>query len=140
VTTGRVWGTYADGSCAVIENTFGKGRTLLVGTFPSVGYADSNGAESAAYFSKVLAWSGVKPQISVSTPVVTARLHKSAEYTYLWALNASAQDQQVSIRISPELGKFTFAKALWGSFEGKLVDNKLDAEIPAQDGLILQLT
>ena len=41
VTTGKVRGTYADGTCAVVENTYGKGRTLLVGSFPSVGYFDS---------------------------------------------------------------------------------------------------
>ncbi len=60
-TAGKVRGTYADGTCAVVENTYGKGRTLLVGSFPSVGYFDSEGAENAEYFRKVLAWSRIEP-------------------------------------------------------------------------------
>ena len=34
----RARGDFADGRLAVVENTHGKGRTLLVGTHPSVDY------------------------------------------------------------------------------------------------------
>ncbi|TFG71783.1 MAG: hypothetical protein E4H27_03875 [Anaerolineales bacterium] len=139
VTIGNARGTYADGTCAVVENTYGKGRTLLVGSFPSVGYFDSDGAENPEYFRKVLMWSGIEPHVAVSNPVVTARLHKSADHLYLWALNTSAHNQKVAIRISPAHGTFNTAKVKWGSFDGQFVDNTLDVEIPAEDGLVLQL-
>jgi beta-galactosidase len=139
VTTGKALGYYPDGTCAVVENTFGRGRTLLVGSFPSVGYADSNGAENAGYFREVLAWSAVKPFIWVSTPAVTARLHKSDENWYLWALNTSAQKQHTTIKLSPEVGTFDSAHSLWGAFWGEVLDNTLEVLIPAQDGLVLLL-
>ncbi|MDF1515405.1 MAG: beta-galactosidase trimerization domain-containing protein, partial [Anaerolineae bacterium] len=138
VTTGKVRGTYAGGECAVVENTYGMGRTLLIGTFPSVGYFESRGAANAAYFRNVLLWSGVEPHVTVSNPAVTARLQASAENIYLWALNTSAQKQQVSIRISPSQGMFTSVRAHWGSFDGQLTNNTLQVEIPAQDAIVLR--
>jgi beta-galactosidase len=144
VTTGKARGHYPDGTCAVVENTWGNGMTLLVGTFPSVSYAESKGAgskgaENAEYFRRVIAWSGVAPWVTVSNPAVTARVHQSAAHTYLWALNTSAQEQQVTIQISPDVGIFVSAQALWGHFMGDMVDNVLEIEIPAQDALVLRL-
>lgn len=149
VTTGKARGYYPDGTLAVVENAWGNGRTLLVGTFPSVGYAESKGAESkdaeskgaenAEYFRSVIAWSGVEPRVTVSAPSVTARVHQSAAHTYLWVLNTSAQEQQVAITLSSEVGNFVSAHALWGHFTGDMVNNALQVEIPAQDALVLRL-
>jgi beta-galactosidase len=130
---GTALGQFADGRCAAVEHRHGKGRTLLVGTHPSVGYYRTQGA--AAYFRGVLDWAGVVPQVAVSTPAVQARLHRGAEGDYLWIVNSDK---------APQSGKVTLAgitagasQIMWPA-QGAKFDGTAFT-VPAQDVLIVRL-
>jgi len=136
---GAARGVFEDGACAVIEHAFGKGRTLLIGTYPSVGYFRSDGEANQRFYRDLLAWIGIEPRITVTNPAVVARLARGEKSCWLWALNMSPHDQEVSIRISPSQGTFTSAHAHWGAFDGALTDNAFKVTLPGQDGLVLRL-
>ena len=108
---GAVAGRYAEGYAtvggqpAVIDHTFGKGRTRLVGTFPGAArsraddpvarrgapsgstftthrLAQASGPPSEerraalnAFFAGLLAWAGITPHVRTDNPQVIARLH-----------------------------------------------------------------
>ena len=92
------------------------------------------------YFKKVLAWSGIEPLVTVSNPAVTARLHKSADHLYLWALNTSAHKQRVSIRISPAQGTFSIGIRQSGAvLMASLLITPWMSRFPPRMGLVLQL-
>jgi beta-galactosidase len=130
---GTELGRFADGRRAVVEHRHGKGRTLLVGTHPSVGYSRTQ--KAAAYFRGVLDWAGVVPRVAVTTPTVLARLPRGAEGDYLWVVNSSK---------TPQSGQVTLAGAaagtpqiLWPA-QGAGFDGTAFT-VPAQEALIVRL-
>jgi beta-galactosidase len=53
-TAGTVLGTYADGSAAVVEHTYGEGRTVLIGTFPSEAFDRTQDEATGLFFVRLL--------------------------------------------------------------------------------------
>lgn len=90
-------GRYDDGRLAIVEHRHGKGRTLLIGTNPSVGYFRTNGAENGAFFAALFAWSGKARHVTLSNGEVYARVHEGAEGNYLWLINPSREDQTTTV-------------------------------------------
>jgi beta-galactosidase len=62
----RVLGRYADGDAAVVENSFGKGRTILVGTFLALGYEQHPEPATRQFLISLAASAGVSPEVEVS--------------------------------------------------------------------------
>lgn len=103
-TSGQKKGAFGDGRLAIVENTFDQGRTLLIGSHPSVSHFRNATADSRAYFKKLLDWAGAAPQILCSNPNVQARLQQG-DGRYLWLVNptGSKQTGEISLRdSSPE--------------------------------------
>lgn len=48
-TTGRALARFADGSCAAVSNTFGKGRAILLGSLPAYAFEACGAAENADF-------------------------------------------------------------------------------------------
>jgi beta-galactosidase len=51
---GAVAGNYDDGRVAAVEHQFGKGRALLIGSFPGGGYYLHHSASGKAFFAGLL--------------------------------------------------------------------------------------
>jgi beta-galactosidase len=114
-TTGRAAGAFAeaygyanllDGAAAVVEHSFGAGRTLLIGCSPGAARhraaspvqrrgspsgstyqahtlaavagpsADERRAASSTLFGALLTWAGLTPHLRTTNPAVVARLHR----------------------------------------------------------------
>ena len=90
-TTGTPRGAFADGRLAVVENAHGKGRTLLVGTHPSVDYYRTSAASGRRWFADAFAWTGKAQRVAVDNPAVQVRAHEGDGRTYLWFVNATRE-------------------------------------------------
>ena len=88
---GKAAGRYDNGATSAIEHGFGKGRALLIGTFPGAAYFLHHSPDTKAFFAALLDWAGVKQQVKVSVPDVKARLHTGAGGNYLWVVNPTRQ-------------------------------------------------
>ncbi len=93
---GRPWAHFADGRLAAVENTHGKGRTLLVGTHASVGYFRTSGG---GYFDRVATWAAIAANVTTSNPTVQARLHVDGDAAYLWIVNPTGETQSGSLLV-----------------------------------------
>ncbi|HEU4983019.1 MAG TPA: beta-galactosidase [Acidobacteriaceae bacterium] len=62
----RVLGRFADGDAAIVENTFGKGRTILVGTFLALGYEQHPEAATQHFLVSLVESAGVSPEVEIS--------------------------------------------------------------------------
>ena len=56
---GKEAGQYSNGNIAAVENMFGHGRTLLMGSFPGAGYYLHHGAATKELFAGFLAKAGI---------------------------------------------------------------------------------
>lgn len=133
-TTGTVKGSFGDGRHAMVENTFKEGRTLLVGTHPSVSNFRDATTDSRNFFDKILVWAGAKLQVRIDNEAVQARL-QTGDARYLWLVNPTKQEQvgQVSLRD----GSVELAAWHWGKGASEFENGKF--RIAAQDAIIVQL-
>src|SRR5690606_34890380 len=109
-TTGKPRGNFEGGRLAVVENSFGKGRTLLVGTHPGVAYFKTGNAGYRRYFADVFAWTGKSRHLQSDNAVVQIRLHEGPNGDYLWIVNPTRSEQVAEI----EAGGRALGAVLWG--------------------------
>ena len=135
VTTGQDRGHFDDGRIAVVENRFGEGRTLLVGTHPGVGYFKAPGGDNLRYFAEVFAWTGKTQQVALDNPALQARLHETEGRKVLWVINTTREAQEAKVTIAgvaAELGS-----AYWAEAGALATGDRIT--VPPRDALVVRL-
>ncbi len=134
---GRDLGRFADGRIAVVEHRHGRGRTLLVGTHPGVGYFKTSGEANRHYFAEAFAWTGKPQHVRLSKLAMQARLHAGTGGTVLWLVNPTRETQRATVTLGPQHGPLTFGGTHWANpgahAEGDTVT------VPARDVLVIRL-
>ncbi len=137
---GRVVGRYTNGKPAAVEHKFGKGRALLVGTFPGGGYFMHHAPETKAFFAGLLEWAGVRQMARVSDPMVKARLHDGPGGARLWVVNPTRAAKTVTITLDDRLGLFSRARELWQhSAAARIAGRTLEVSVEDRNVAVLQL-
>lgn len=134
---GKRRGQYDDGRMAVVEHSYGKGQTLLVGTHPSVAYYRDSGEENRRYFADTFAWTGKTQHVKLSNHAMQARVHKGDSGTYLWVLNPTRTTQTADVTFSAEHGSLGTAKIHWSAPDASAADGKIS--VPPRDALIFKI-
>ncbi|MCU6796542.1 beta-galactosidase [Paenibacillus sp. WQ 127069] len=137
--TGKVCGTYTDGSAAVIEHRYGDGKVLLIGTFPSEAYQRTEDPGTRSFFRNVLAWAGIKPQVTVSSGHLQVRLQSGDAGKYAWIINPHHEPVSSFIQISEAFGPVAVKSVMWGEFSGSVTNGQFEITVPAKDAVILEL-
>lgn len=138
-TTGKIRGKYTDGRTAVVEHTFGKGKAILVGTFPSEGYNRSKDKNTKDFFRDIFAWSGSDQLCLVNGLHIRVRLQDGENGKFIWILNPHHEAAMAEINVSQQFGNIAVDKVLWGNFNNPINNNKFSIEVPAKDVVVLQL-
>jgi beta-galactosidase len=134
---GQAVGQYANGHIAAVENAFGNGKTLLIGSFPGGGYFRSHAPSTREFFSGLLAWAGVQQQVQSSDPEVKVRLHKGAGGAYLWVVNPTRTVRTVRILLP---SKFQRAVELWQESSQPAVNgNMLATSVGDRNAAVIRL-
>ncbi len=139
LTAGSAAGTYEDGSVAIVRNSFGKGRTLLIGTMPGYGYHVKPEEGTRRFFQSLLPVCGKKPVLEI--PInqgIIPRLWANGEDVFLWLVNQGRGDQRVYVRFDGDRLRVTGAKAVRGE-EAQVRDNVLIARCAGRDAAVYRL-
>lgn len=145
-TTSVPVGWYDNGQVAAVENRYGKGCTLLLGTMPGAGhYAHpGNGSTlglSAPFFASLLRLGDeVQPQhVTSSDPRVKARLHAGDGGVYLWVANPTRQPVPLQLTLGESWGPFGSARTVWGA-DATCTKRSIELTAPARDVTVLELS
>jgi len=136
---GKAAGQYSNGSTAAVENTFGQGRTLLMGSFPGAGYFLHHGAPTKELFASFLKMAGLTPQVLVDDHAVQARLHQGPGQTVLWVTNPTRIAKKVTVTLAAGTDAFKSAEDLWGSAAIALSGQQCTMSVPARDAVVAML-
>lgn len=136
---GQQAGSYDDGDLAAVENSFGKGKALLIGTFPSGGYYRYHDAGTRAFFNGLLEWSGRKQQIFSSDPEVKARLHDGLGGRYLWVVNPAREPRVVTVNLASTLPPVQTARDLWQNAPVTVHERELKLKVGDRDVAVVRL-
>lgn len=133
-------GRFESGETAAVEREQGKGRTLLIGTFPGAAYFLHHSPETRTFFASLLDWAGLKQQIKVSVPDVKARLHTGPGGNYVWVLNPTRQSHTVSVTLEKSAPSFSKVQDIWArGAKVKLERGALEVTINDRNAAIVRL-
>ena len=137
---GKIVGTFENGSAAAVENEFGKGKTLLIGTYPGAGYYLHHSTGTRKFFAELLEWGGVSQRVTTSDPEIKARLHNGRGGKYLWILNPTRTIRDVSVSLNHAGDKVLNLKSdLWTGKTVTLNNNIIKVKIDERDAAIIPL-
>ncbi|MFE0757457.1 beta-galactosidase [Inquilinus sp. NPDC058860] len=130
-------GRFDDGRIAVVENTHGRGRTLLVGTHPGVGYFKSFSAANRSYFAEVFAWTGKEQHVRLSNGAMQARLHEGESGRVLWVVNPTREPQRSTVTLAARYGTLEIGTVHWAGEDARTQGDEV--VVPPRDALVVRL-
>jgi beta-galactosidase len=136
---GRVAGTYDNGATAAVEHEFGRGKTLLIGTFPGAGYFLHHSEGTRKFFVGLLEWGDISQLVHSSDPDVKARLHEGPGGKYLWVINPTRTPRNTSIRLVDGIEGIPAGKDLWGGKTVVLEGNEIRITLDDRDAAVIPL-
>jgi beta-galactosidase len=136
---GTTAGWYENGKSAAMENHYGKGKTLLIGTFPGAGYYAHHSPESKAFFASLLAWAGIEQNVRSDDPDIKARVHTGPGGTYLWVVNTTRTPRSVNIRLAQKFGSFSSARDYWQEQKHVAAGQNVQATVGDRDVAVIRL-
>jgi beta-galactosidase len=134
--TGKPAGQYAGGRIAAVENATGKGKTLLIGTFPGGGYFRHHGSQTRAFFAGLLEWAGLRQSVRTSDPQVQARLHTGAGGTVLYVVNPTRQERPVTVNLAEA---FRAGKDVWQQRPVRVDGQRVHVTVGDRDAAVIRL-
>lgn len=136
---GNAVGHYQNGHIAAVEHQHGKGRTLLIGTFPGGGYFLHHSPEAKTFFTELLKLANVQPGLRTDNPDTQARFHQGAGGNYLWITNPSRSAKTTTVSFGDQRSHFVSASDIWGNHEVALKGNQLTVTTGPRDGAVIAL-
>lgn len=136
---GRAAGHYENGHVSAVENQHGKGRTLLIGTFPGAGYYLHHSPEAKVFFAELLKLANVQPGLQTDNSKTQARMHTGAGGNYLWLTNPTRATQTTTVTISKDGPNFQSASDVWGKEQPNVDGHKIRITVGARDGAVVAL-
>jgi beta-galactosidase len=137
---GTAIGWYNDGSVAVVQNSYKKGQTILVGSFPSIHCQEQKGGINTSFFKEIFRLTNLEQHLQLSNDSVQARMQEKGKKLYVWIINPTRDTQQTSVRISRGFGEIQSLAPYWNEVNPQVSDNRFNVEIPGRDAVILEIT
>jgi beta-galactosidase len=95
----RVVARFAGGAPAAVSSAFGKGRTLMLGSYVSAGYITQPEETARRFFDGLLDWAGVRRSVAVSGEAVEVRLLESGREHLAFVFNHAATTATTAVAL-----------------------------------------
>jgi beta-galactosidase len=128
--SGRVLAKFANGEPAIVEHKFGKGRAILVGSFPALAYQRQLNASTKRLLLALARSAGVSPEVEVSglgTSEVEVRRLTSDRVQFLFAFNHARTPAQAAISV----------RLPWPAVSARNLENDRDVSVRMSAGKAL---
>jgi beta-galactosidase len=141
LTSGKAAGWYADGSIAIVDHVYGKGKTCLVGSMPGYGYKRQPELTTRLWFESLLSIVDQTPRSSLGHENVVARLWQNQEDWFVWVVNQGESAVQTTLRLAPPLLNTKAVQVIRGkSTDVRIEDGQYALFVPSRDALIMRIT
>ena len=105
----RVVARFADGAAAAVASTYGRGKTLMLGSYVSAAYVHSPSSETERFFAGLLEWAKVELPLNTSGGYLEARTLEADRDTLLFVFNHDKQAVDASIALRMPAGDYRAA-------------------------------
>src|SRR5690606_28754046 len=111
----RIVAHFEDGAPAAVMSTYGKGRTLMLGSYVSSAYQSNPTPEAARFFAGLLEWAGVTRPITVEGSAIEARHTESGDAAVLFLFNHTGEPAQSTVTLRRPAGEYVAEDLASGS-------------------------
>jgi beta-galactosidase len=113
----RVVARFANGDAAAVESSFGKGKTLMLGSYVSAAYENAPSREAERFYAGLLEWAGVTLPLTAAGGKIEARLLESGSERLLFVFNHDRQAVDAVVTLNgtsaPPLRKRLAPNEVW---------------------------
>jgi beta-galactosidase len=95
----RVVARFASGAPAAVASSFGRGQTLMLGSYVSAGYVSQPDESARRFFEGLLEWAGVSRPVSVAGDPLEVRLLESGHEHVVFVFNHAATPANATVRL-----------------------------------------
>ena len=95
----RVVATFPTGSAAAVISTYGKGKTLMLGSYLAAAYETRPEPSAARFYRSLLTWAGVEAPVAVTGAAPEVRYLESGRDTMVFVFNHGNQAIEPSISL-----------------------------------------
>jgi beta-galactosidase len=97
----RVAATFANGRPAAVLSTYGKGKTLMLGSYVSAAYQSTPTPAVERFYTALLDWAGVVLPLKASGVGIEARMLESATARLVFVFNHNRQPAETTLTLPP---------------------------------------
>jgi beta-galactosidase len=97
----RVAAAFSDGAPAAVLSSYGKGKTLMLGSYVSAAYEETRERLAERFYASLLRWAGIESPVTAEPPGVEVRYLESGRDTLLFTFNHANDpvDARVTLRM-----------------------------------------
>src|SRR5688500_453309 len=114
----RVVAQFEDGAAAAVMSTFGKGKTLMLGSYVSAAAQSTPTPEAERFFAGLLQWAGVTLPVRVTGSPLEARYLESGTDALLFLFNHGRERAKADVWLRRGPGSYTASDVV----DGGLID------------------
>ena len=133
---GTARGDFDDGRLAVVEHRFGDGKTLLIGTHPSVSYYRTTPDAGRRFFARLFDWTGKRQHVATTNPKIQARLHTGTA-PFIWIVNPTRTWQTGKIVVEGAGDGWSVQQVHWGADTGHIDGDSI--AVGPRDALVARI-
>ncbi len=104
---GRIVARFPDGAAAAVASTYGRGKTLMLGSYVSAAYANAPSREAERFYRGLLTWAGVVLPATASGGALEVRTLETGSDTLLFAFNHDKQAVDANIAWRAPAGAYS---------------------------------
>jgi beta-galactosidase len=139
----RVVATFPSGAAAAVASTYGKGKTLMLGSYVGAAYETRRDAAAVRFYAALLDWGGVQNPIAIASDKAEVRYLESGQNTLVFAFTPEDQavDADISLRLphkAEHASDLVTERAVEVSTEGGVT--KMHGHIAPKDVWVVELT
>jgi beta-galactosidase len=110
----RVVAQFEDGSAAAVLSNYGKGKTLILGSYVSAAYQSTPTPEVERFYAGLLAWAGVVLPVAVSGAEFEVRSLESGNDVVLFIFNHGSEKAAGGVSVLLPTGTYTATDLVLG--------------------------
>jgi beta-galactosidase len=138
----RIVARFAGGGAAAVASTFGRGRTLLLGSYVAAGYESRPEEATRRFYAALLDWAGVRRDVTTSGDPVEVRRLETGGAQLVFVFNHAAAPATASVRLRvpmarPEASSVIDGEAVPVSAVADGVEWK--GTVPARDVVVFRI-
>ena len=138
--SGRVVARFASGAPAAVIGSFGRGKTLTLGSYLSAAYESGPDATLQRFFAGILEWAGVERPSEVTGAEAEVRLLESGAERLVFVFNHQAKPADVTVALRLPEANYKASDLATGQPVTLAAPLKMSGKIPAKDVWVVRLS